>query len=289
MNLRYTFSVVIAFLFSLLLNGQANNLEQKALEYYQSKLAKELKVDRDYFKLYPGSSTIGNTSMWMWNIFDAMSNSEGIFYNPAQANNFSQEYGKLLYSIKVQEGEDSCNLQDAIITYSEAGVKVWDVTIDSLINGLSKSDELTFDTDTVLYYYQQGHSEKTEATISISVSFTKSLVLYSFPYSVKDTLDHIMKSYEPWFTPCILREAYLNEDHHYLSQEKWNKLFSANGTMQNICVALVVARGGFFEINAIDNNFSFNTTTTLGASMLIGVIIYPIEKFSKVANGNQSK
>ena len=68
-------------------------------------------LDPSTFQLFQGNAPVGNTSESLWNIFDvvpplAINN----YYNPSQANVFSQDYGAVINNLKPQNSSAFQNI-----------------------------------------------------------------------------------------------------------------------------------------------------------------------------------
>jgi hypothetical protein len=258
--------------------GQTNDLEKKSIEYLHQTLSNRLHLNSNQLKLYPDSATIGNTSSWLWNIFDAMTLSNGIYYDPAQYNSFNADYGFILYKSKTPGCEsENCNLDQAILKYASDSIHVWNKTIDDLNVELKLSDSFKFISDTTIVVYSDEGDIIENDTIQIKVNFERLLVFYSYPYSQKDSLNPQLQFYSPWYTPCIIQEAYVNENYCMLYKEDWDYAFAPKGYMQQVCEALIIVDGGDYEITISNGTLKFFKNTVINSPILFGVLMYPVK------------
>jgi hypothetical protein len=258
--------------------GQTNNLEKKSIEYLHQSLSTRLHLNSNQLKLYPDSATIGNTSSWLWNIFDAMTLSNGIYYDPAQYNSFNDGYGSILYESETPGClSQNCDLGQAILKYTSDSIHVWNKTIDDLNAELKFSDSLKFISDTTIVVYSDDGDIIENDTIQIKVNFNHLLVFYSYPYSQKDSLNPQLQFYSPWYTPCILQEAYENENYCMLNKDDWDSAFRPNGYMQEVCEALIIVDGGDYEITISNGTLKFSKKTIINSPILFGVLMYSIK------------
>lgn len=71
-------------------------MNELTLQWYHSLIA-GLSLDPQTFQLYQGSASIGSQSEWLWDILDAIPpESINNYYNPIQANLFSQNYAAVI-------------------------------------------------------------------------------------------------------------------------------------------------------------------------------------------------
>lgn len=258
--------------------SQSATLEYRSMEYYHQQLAMHLHLEPDDLQLYPGVADVGATSPWLWNLFNAISYTDNIYYNPAQGNNFSQEYNRVLVHTKVKSTVDSCDLREAILRYDSSSVKIWNRTIGQLQDSLSSSGPLVFTADTVIYIITSD-SVESPVSIVVNVNMQKALVFEARPYSEKDDQNPVLSLYTPWYLPCFMKEVYINKGNTYLSEANWNMFFGPEGTIRNLCAAIFVARDGFFTITVSGGGRSFSATSTFSSPTLLGVVFYPTGRF----------
>ncbi|MFT5751735.1 MAG: hypothetical protein ACI86L_001239, partial [Dokdonia sp.] len=71
-------------------------MNELTLQWYHSLIA-GLSLDAQTFQLYQGSASLGSQSEWLWNVLDAIPpESINNYYNPIQANLFSQNYAAVI-------------------------------------------------------------------------------------------------------------------------------------------------------------------------------------------------
>jgi hypothetical protein len=71
-------------------------MNELTLQWYHSLIA-GLSLDPQTFQLYQGSASLGTQSEWLWDILDAIPpESVNNYYNPIQANLFSQNYAAVI-------------------------------------------------------------------------------------------------------------------------------------------------------------------------------------------------
>lgn len=74
---------------------------QTLTEQWYNAVVTGLSLNPNNFQLFQGSTTTGSTSEWIWNILDAIPpKSVNHFYDPAQINNFSQDYQSVIAALK---------------------------------------------------------------------------------------------------------------------------------------------------------------------------------------------
>lgn len=255
---------------------ESPNLTYISASFWHDVLAQEISVNKSMFKLYPGTVATGTNSVWLWNIFNAVvSTNDLIYYNPVQLNSFYSDYGLLLYKAKSSAFVDKvCPLNDAIVKYSSTENKyAWDKTIENLNNELLNSQKERIERDTIVIISGDTTIVKVEA------AFDNFLVFYSYPYAVRDSLNPILKNYNPWFTNCIFKKMYYNADQQMLNQVDWEAAFGKNGYLQQICVALLVAKNGYYTISTNLNGIISTDSTKFTSPILLGVVIYPTDNF----------
>lgn len=256
------------------------NFEQYAVRYWHDTLAQYLHVENEQLKITQGYTTIENTSYSLWNIFDAMASYDpsDMYYNPIQNNSFASSYGMILYNYPISPSPNStCNLNPSILKYVDANYTyAWDKTIDTLFNELAQSKPINLISEANISLDDTGSLY----TIKIEAKYQSFLLFQSLPYS---QYDGNITNYLPWFTPCILNNAY-----HDTSNPYWEPTFGPNGFVQNITTALVVAQNGSTCIsifnNNPDSNNSMNYSNCIQSKLphLLGVIIYPIMDFIRL-------
>lgn len=270
--LLFLFLAQVLFLFG----SESPNLGYISTKYWHDVLATEINVNKNQFKLYPGTAPTLNTSAWMWSIFDAVTSiNESIYYNPSQLNSFSSDYGLLLYKVKTSAFVDSiCPLNQAIVKYSSTENQyAWDRTVQELNLELSSAKPESINQDTTFLLLGD------TVVINVKAFFDHIVVFYSYPYSVKDTLDPILKKYSPWFTPCMFTKIYDNTDQGMLTPVDWQSAFGTEGYLQQVCVALVVVNGGYYTVSSTYKGIDSVNSTTFTSPVLLGVVLYPTDTF----------
>ncbi len=258
---------------------ESPNLTYISATFWHDVLAQEISVNKSMFKLYPGTVATGTTSVWLWNMFNAVvSTNDAIYYNPVQLNSFYSDYGLLLYKTKTSAFVDKvCPLNDAVLKYSSTENKyAWDKTIENLNTALLNSQQEKIERDTTVIISGDTTLVRVEAV------FDNFVVFYSYPYAIKDTVNPILKNYNPWFTNCIFKKMYLNVDQKMLSQVDWDTAFGKNGYLQQVCVALVVAKNGYYTTSTNLNGIISTDSTKFTSPILLGVVIYPTNNFVTV-------
>jgi hypothetical protein len=72
-------------------------------EQWYNALTSQCNLDPGNFQLYQGAGVLGNTTAPVWAAFDAVPPlSTSSLYNPSQANNFSSNYGSMIFSLLAQ-------------------------------------------------------------------------------------------------------------------------------------------------------------------------------------------
>lgn len=257
-------------------SDESPNLNYISATFWHDVLAQEISVNKSMFKLYPGTVSVGSTSVWLWNIFNAVvSTNDVIYYNPVQLNSFYSDYGLLLYKTKTSAFVDKvCPLNDAILKFSSTENKyAWNKTIENLSVELqsSKPEKINRDTTVII----SGDT----TLVKVEAAFDNFVVFYSYPYAVKDSLNPILKNYNPWFTNCIFKKMYLNTNQQMLNQVDWETAFGKNGYLQQICVALVVAKNGYYTVSTNLNGIISTDSTKFTSPILLGIVIYPTDYF----------
>jgi hypothetical protein len=79
-------------------------METLTKQWYNA-ITKGFSLSPNNFQLYQGNLSLGNTSEWMWDIFDTVPpESINNAYNPAQGNSFAQQYGNVVNHLVVSSG-----------------------------------------------------------------------------------------------------------------------------------------------------------------------------------------
>jgi hypothetical protein len=239
--------------------AQDNNLENTAVGCWRYALANGLGVRTDRLMLFPGSASIGTTSRWLWSFFDAMTTGHpGYYFNPAQYNHFSSDYGLVLYQSMVSDSLDPrCNLDEAIIQYYQAGGQYpWNKTIGGLHDELARSGPAQIRLDTMVVT-----ASHDTMIIHIAASFGHLLVFDAEPE-------------EEWYRRCVVTDAYANKSSRF-----WAPTFGSEGFMQYLTVAIVVADNATVRISGSDSNLSFANETTIRLPVVQAVVVYSIKDY----------
>lgn len=227
--------------------GQSIQLQNQVKQIWFNVLANKLGLDTGQFQLYPGSAAVGNTSDWMWQIFDAIpGKTTDHYYNPQQFNSFSADYGLILCSMKA--GDVNYMLNNAIMMYASANHKyVWNKTIANLKNALATGTSMQLDTAiTITYVPDSTSGTKSQVAVNIKAQFNKYTIFYASPYAKADSLNQGLKPYQPWFSWPMFSQAYnISNNTVWLPNQNptWQTVFGWAGFMQNVCIALVAADG----------------------------------------------
>ncbi len=262
--------------------AQLNNLEQGAVECWHAALAKQLHVADSQFLLYQGTATLGNSSVWLWNIFNAViMDEDGIYYNPVQLNSLSGNYNWLIYdALTTDTLTPSCNLEKAIENFQDArGIFAWNKTLDDLQAGLNGSPPLQFAIDTTFVENVNTGKVPLMMHLIIQASFTHVLKFVSYPYSPSDAPVWQLQQYTPWYMQCILKKAYYNVDNSFLSPIDWNSIFGPDGSLHEMCYALVVVDGENIKVTASDSNTTYSTTITSPQPIILGVLVATVPEY----------
>ncbi len=274
---------VLLTLFSIRATAQGEDIQYLSMTFYHDLFATALGVESDLFKLYPGNASVGSTSMWMWNIFNAVSGSDGIFYDPAQYNNFSHNYGSVLYEMKAHgDTAKTCQLNQAIQKYSKSEVHAWDKTIDMLNKAMKAGVSIGFSMDTSFNYVSTVNGDTLKTTIKLSANYEHITVFQASPYSVKSS--GIPDEYTPWFSTMTFTCAYTNPSQDFLTERDWDSFFGESGSMRNLCVALIVAESGSMSVEASNQHSRFQTSSTFSSPLLLAVLIYPVSDIFGMGN-----
>lgn len=221
-------------------HAQEDYIGAIAIKCWHDELAKQIGLKKDQFKIRQGAEMVGSTSEWLWNIFNAIPrNDGGIYYDPSRTNQFSTDYGLILSSLPSVPVE-KCNLSDALLKYFNASPKyIWDKTRSELLVKLLESKSLKFIFDTTIVDTICG-AECYISTVSVRIdaSFSHAIVFTAAPYTVADKKKPIPENYLPWYTPCVLVEAYDNPNF-----KLWDAAFGSNGFMRYVLKSLVVVEG----------------------------------------------
>jgi hypothetical protein len=241
--------------------GQSVQLQTAIQQIWFNTLANKMGLSTNQFQLYPGTVMVGNTSDWMWQIFNAIpGKSTGHYYNPEQYNSFSSDYGLILYCMKA--GDVNYMLNNAILMYESAGNKyVWDKTIGNLKTSLAAGSSMQLDTNITITYVSDTSGAKSSVDVNMQAQFNKYTVFYSSPYSKADSLNQDLKLYQPWFSSPMFYQAFNVSDNTVWNKEAtvtWQTAFGPAGFMQNICIALVAVDG-------VNIKISFKTPDTQNA------------------------
>lgn len=285
-NMWYTTIKVKAYFFLVLFlaiiqlaSGQYHNLQRKGYEYLRNKVSDNLGLDKNQFQLAQLNEPVGNTSFWLWHIFDAIpSYTDGPYYNPSQYNNFSSDYGLLLYQSKISKTDKPCNLNDAMLTYYNADQHyIWDKSINDLSSELEKGQMLTINVDTTIVDCTDSCGI---VNIVICAHLNHIIVFYAYPYSQIDTSNNNTFLYKPWFVSCYLNAAYNNINQSVLSSINWENAFGLSGYMQKLCKAIIVVDSGNIDMCVSNNEIKFSTRTCFGKfPILLGVLVSSIKDF----------
>jgi hypothetical protein len=239
--------------------AQDNNLENTAVGCWRYALASGLGVRTDRLMLFPGSASAGTTSRWLWSFFDAMATGHpGYYFNPAQYNHFSSDYGLVLYQSMVTDSLDPrCNLDKAIVQYYQAGGQYpWSRTIGGLHDELARSGPAEIRLDTMVVTVSRD-----TMIIHIAARFGHLLVFYAEPDDY-------------WYRRCVVADAYANKDSRF-----WAPTFGPEGFMQYLTVAIVVADSATVRISGSDSNLSFANETQIRLPVVQAVVVYSIKDY----------
>ncbi len=81
--------------------SEAQNAMNTLTNQWYNALVTGLSLSPENFQLYQGTESVGPTSDWLWNILDAIPpKAVNSFFNPSQANNFSQDYQAVIANLK---------------------------------------------------------------------------------------------------------------------------------------------------------------------------------------------
>lgn len=233
--------------------GQSAQLQTAIQQIWFNTLANKMNLSTDQFQLYQGTAMIGNTSDWMWHIFDAIpGKTTDHYYNPQQYNNFSSDYGLILCSMKA--GNVNYMLNNAILMYDSANHKyVWDKTINDLQSAIASGSSVNLDTTIAITYVSDSTSgTKSTVEVNMKAQFNKYTVFYSSPYSKVDSLNQNLKPYQPWFSSVMFAQAFnINNNTVWISGKNptWQTAFGPTGFMQNMCIALVAVDGVNIQVS----------------------------------------
>jgi hypothetical protein len=256
--------------------SQGNNVQLAIVKCWHNTLASRLGLRNDQLQLYQGSATIGSTSEWLWNIFDSVvAKTDGYYYNPAQYNSFSSDYGLILYAMKEDHNQmdykpkpdnQSCELNEAILKYESAGGKyIWNKTITDLVSKIDIAKPLKFTLDTTIVECF-GYSNSIDGTCSgnkysqltiklkIEAELNHVLVFYAYPYTKIDSLSPYLLKFKPWYSSCVLAMAYKNKNDSMAKSPNWDAVFRVKGLLQRACTALIIVDG-------VNTNFSVSSYT----------------------------
>ncbi|HEY9834083.1 MAG TPA: hypothetical protein V6D26_26255 [Stenomitos sp.] len=231
-------------------------------------VVRDCHLDPKTFQLVQGNMVLDYTSEFLWNILDAVPpESVTHLYNPAQVNNFSDNYGAIISSL-----EPSTTLvQEAVATWNAAGgstaVKTYNNTINNLLQELNRAQgfEVTMNTTSESTDLSQTWTKGTVeiplhpfrlakgknrapgetlelANAIIKVQFQHLLTFVAGPLSKQSTLDSDLKDYKPWYRPAALQLAY-SERKAWSNPESWKTYFGQQGSMLRRCTSLVVVDG----------------------------------------------
>jgi len=268
----------ILFLFIGFLFAQNADFKQRALDYWHTKLSQYIKIDSENVKLAPDFITLGNDSYSLWNIFNATTDYNSTFYyNPSQYNNFSSTYGAILHDYTISASiEPTCNLNTAVLNFVNAdGAYAWDKTINNLHSELASGKSMDIESETDIY----DDDNITAHTIKVNAKYQNLLVFYSNPYA---RYNNQLSNYYPWYSPCILKNAFENRSDAY-----WESTFGANGYLKNITVALIVAKNGKTCITMLNknpesnNSIDYSSCTQSVFPFIMGIVISPIGDFAQ--------
>lgn len=251
---------LLLFVLSQTVYSQSVQLQTAIQQIWFNTLANKMSLSTDQFQLYQGTAMVGNTSNWMWHIFNAIpGKTTDHYYNPQQYNSFSSDYGLMLSSMKA--GDVNYMLNDATLMYDSANNKyVWDKTISNLQSSLAAGSSISLDTTiTITYVSDSTLGTKNTVEVNVAANFNKYTVFYSSPYAKVDSLNQDLKLYKPWFSSLMFKQAYNVSDNTVWlpgNNPTWQTAFGPTGFMQNMCIALVV-------IDGADIKISFKTPDTI--------------------------
>jgi hypothetical protein len=234
-------------------DSQPAPLQAAVQDLWFNTLANKMSLSAARFQLYPGTTAVGSTSLWMWQIFDAIpSKSTGHYYTPQQANSFSFDYSLLLSAMRA--GSANYMFDQAILMYASAGGEyAWDKTITDFKNALAAGRPMHLDTTVTLTYVSDSTSgTKSTVVVNMQAQFNKYTTFYASPYSKVDSLKQGLSFYKPWFSTLMFSQAFNVSNNIVWNPQQpitWQKAFGVAGFMQNMCIALVVADGVSIKIS----------------------------------------
>jgi hypothetical protein len=256
-----------------MITAQYEISEYPVNQFWQTTLSAQLHLNKRQFKICQGAQTVGDDSYWLWSVFNATTVQEdGFWYNPSQHSSFPENYGLILSQSKVFPNTDSCSLNMAMQKYNDAqNCYAWDKTYSTLISELDSSEPMIITADTS--FLEQNANGTFNESIQIKATFEHLIVFISYPLSQTNTLNSELKSYNPWFTPCLLMQAYRNTDYRILSPGNWECAFSSKGYLTGITKALIVAGKGTIAISVSCNSFETTSLTQITSPVMLGVLI----------------
>ena len=240
------------------------NFNPDIIERWYHTVVDKCRLDPTSFQLMQGNQVLNYTSETLWNIFDVIPpKSLNHFYNPAQINLFSDNYGAIIQSLK----SDNPIVSEAVQTWTAIGgttdIKAFNKTIKDLKQELEASSSISFSVNTTSespnvsqswasgniespgFSLFQGDKIDNSETI-INVEFKKIITFVSAPLSKKSTLNPDLNNYKPWYNSAALQLAY-HEKETWSRPQSWNTFFGQGGSNFRCCVSLVVVDGVTIE------------------------------------------
>ena len=201
------------------------NFNPDIIERWYHTVVDKCRLDPTSFQLMQGNQVLNYTSETLWNIFDVIPpKSLNHFYNPAQINLFSDNYGAIIQSLK----SDNPIVSEAVQTWTAIGgttdIKAFNKTIKDLKQELEASSSISFSVNTTSespnvsqswasgniespgFSLFQGDKIDNSETI-INVEFKKIITFVSAPLSKKSTLNPDLNNYKPWYNSAALQLA----------------------------------------------------------------------------------
>ncbi|MCC5667317.1 hypothetical protein LC653_26400 [Nostoc sp. CHAB 5784] len=294
------------------------DLTTDPIAQWYSAVVEKCHLDPTTFQLMQGNLILNYTSETLWNIFDVIPpKSLNHFYNPAQINLFSDNYGAIIQNLK----PGNPIVSEAVQTWADAGgaigIKAFNKTIKDLKQELQASSGITFsmnitsESPKLSQTWASGNIESSpislfegdqieNADTIINVEFKKLITFVSAPLSKQSTLNPDLHKYKPWYNSAALQLAY-HEKEIWSQPQSWNTFFGQQGSNLRCCVSLVVVDGVTIETNSTNKivfwpyPLQFNTDSKkptktvnrqtvkmespLGNPLILGVNVLTVPRF----------
>lgn len=182
---------------------------------------------------------------------------------------------------------------------SANGKYAWNQTIDALQKALASGPNKSFTMDsstassntkhswasggTSIFFdlfsfggggnYDDISTKATSAGLNIQANFQKVATFAAGPYATADSNNPILKQYNPWYNSAVLAKAYTTQDNTVWNNQApvtWQKAFGANGFLQRMATAIVVADGIDITITS-SASFSSYEQTQITAAAKVGL------------------